>query len=106
MTRASRSAWRASRRCWRRRGSDRRAPARLNPPPPRLTVGTDPETARAIEAMGAQHVQVGPTEVVVDEDHRLVSTPCYMNDVGPWTVFQGAERMVEEVLRLTGDISS
>jgi enhancing lycopene biosynthesis protein 2 len=76
------------------------------PHPPRLTIGNDPETARAIEAMGAQHVHVGPTEVVVDEDHRMVSTPCYMNDVGPWTVFQGAERMVEEVLRLTGDISS
>src|SRR5438552_5752983 len=74
--------------------------------PPRLTIGTDPETARAIEAMGAQHQPVGPTEVVVDEEHRLVSTPCYMNDVGPWTVFQGAERMVEEVLRLTGDVSS
>jgi len=74
--------------------------------PPRLTIGNDPETARAIEAMGAHHQPAGPTEVVVDEDNRLVSTPCYMNDVGPWTVFQGAERMVEEVLRLTGDISS
>ena len=74
--------------------------------PPRLTIGTDADTARNIEAMGALHQPVGPTEVVVDEDNRLVSTPCYMNDVGPWVVYQGAERMVEEVLRLTGDISS
>jgi enhancing lycopene biosynthesis protein 2 len=74
--------------------------------PPRLTIGTDAETARNIEAMGALHQPVGPTEVVVDEDNRLVTTPCYMNDVGPWIVYQGAERMVEEVLRLTGDISS
>jgi hypothetical protein len=29
-----------------------------------------------------------------------------MNDVGPWIVFQGAERLVEEVLRLAGDQSS
>jgi enhancing lycopene biosynthesis protein 2 len=74
--------------------------------PPRMTIGSDAATASAIEAMGAQHQPVGPTEVLVDEENRLVSTPCYMNDVGPWTVFQGTERMVEEVLRLTGDVAS
>ena len=44
-----------------------------------------------------------PTQIV---EHRLVTTPCYMNSVGPWTVYQGAEKMVEEVLRLTGDTAS
>ena len=33
-----------------------------------------------------------------------MTTPCYMNDVGPWVVYQGAERMVEEVLKMTGDV--
>jgi enhancing lycopene biosynthesis protein 2 len=56
--------------------------------------------------MGAQHQNVGPAEVTVDEGNKLVSTPCYMNEVGPWTVYQGAEKMVEEVLRLTGDVAS
>lgn len=69
---------------------------------PRLTIGTDPGTAKAIEAMGAAHQDTGPTDVYVDEANKLVTTPCYMNDVGPWTVFQGADRMVEEVLRLVG----
>jgi enhancing lycopene biosynthesis protein 2 len=73
---------------------------------PKLTIGTDPHTAAAITAMGGQHQNVGPTEVFIDEENRLVSTPCYMNDVGPWAVFQGAEKMVEEVLRLTGDTAS
>jgi enhancing lycopene biosynthesis protein 2 len=73
---------------------------------PRLTIGTDPSVANAINQMGGQHQNAGPTEVVVDEQNKLVSTPCYMNDVGPWTVAQGAERMVEEVLRLTGDVAS
>ena len=50
--------------------------------------------------MGAVHHDVGPAEVFIDEENRLVSTPCYMNDVGPWTVYQGAEKMVEEVLRM------
>jgi enhancing lycopene biosynthesis protein 2 len=73
---------------------------------PRLTIGSDQTTAAAIHAMGGQHHHVGPTDAYVDEDNRLVSSPCYMNDVGPWIVFQGAERLVEEVLRLAGDQSS
>ena len=73
---------------------------------PKLTIGTDAGTAAKMEAMGAQHHTVGPAEIAVDEANKLVTTPCYMNDVGPWTVYQGAEKMVEEVLRLTGDVAS
>ena len=50
--------------------------------------------------MGAQHQNTGPTDVAIDEENRLLSTPCYMNDVGPWVVYQGADKMVEEVLRM------
>jgi len=73
---------------------------------PKLTVGHDPATAEAINKMGGEHHNVGWTEVHVDEENRIVSTPCYMNDVGPWVVYQGAERMVEEILRMTGDPAS
>ena len=67
---------------------------------PQLTIGTDKGTADAINSMGGRHVNADPIGVVTDEKNRLVTTPCYMNDVGPWTVFQGVEKMVEEVLRL------
>jgi enhancing lycopene biosynthesis protein 2 len=67
---------------------------------PRLTIGTDKGTADAIQSMGGKHVDTDPTGICVDEQNRLVTTPCYMNDVGPWTVYQGAEKMVEEVLRM------
>jgi enhancing lycopene biosynthesis protein 2 len=73
---------------------------------PKLTIGTDPKTADAINKMGGEHQSVGPADVCVDEENQLVTTPCYMNDVGPWTVYQGAERMVEEVLRMTGDVAA
>jgi len=73
---------------------------------PKLTIGTDPDTAAAINKMGGQHQDVGPTDVCIDEQNKLVTTPCYMNDVGPWIVYQGAERMVEEVLRLAGDVAA
>jgi len=73
---------------------------------PKLTIGSDSQTAAAIDAMGGRHHNVGPAEVFIDEENKLVSTPCYMNDVGPWVVFQGAEKLVEEVLRLAGDPAS
>ena len=63
-----------------------------------VTIGTDPATAKAIEQMGGRHVNTEPTGIHVDETNRLVTTPCYMNDVGPWTVYQGADAMVEAVL--------
>jgi enhancing lycopene biosynthesis protein 2 len=50
--------------------------------------------------MGGEHCNVGPIDVCVDEPNRLVTTPCYMNDVGPWTVYQGAEKMVDAVLTM------
>jgi enhancing lycopene biosynthesis protein 2 len=66
---------------------------------PAVTIGTDVATARAIEQMGGRHVNTEPTGIHVDEANRLVTTPCYMNDVGPWTVYQGADALVEAVLR-------
>ena len=73
---------------------------------PKVTVGTDPATAQAINKMGGEHHDTGPTDIYVDEPNKLVTTPCYMNDVGPWVVYQGAEKMVEEVVRLAGDVAA
>jgi enhancing lycopene biosynthesis protein 2 len=73
---------------------------------PHVTIGSDRETAKAINAMGAQHHPVGPSDIFVDDENLLVSTPCYMNDVGPWVVYEGAEKLVEQVLRMAGDTAS
>jgi len=70
---------------------------------PLVTIGTDPGTAQAIAAMKARHQNTEPTGVCVDTANRVVTTPCYMTASGPWAVFQGADRMVEEVLRLVGE---
>jgi enhancing lycopene biosynthesis protein 2 len=69
---------------------------------PRLTIGSDPATADAIRSMNASHVNTEPADVCVDEANRIVTTPCYMNDVGPWVVYQGAEKMVDQLLRMAG----
>lgn len=45
---------------------------------PRLTIGTDAGTAAAIEAMGGVHLDCPVESFVVDEKHKIVSTPAYM----------------------------
>lgn len=66
-----------------------------------LTIGTDAETAGAIEAMGATHEQCPVGEVRVDEENRIVSTPAYMLAGRISEAAQGIEALVAEVLRLS-----
>jgi len=63
-----------------------------------LTIGKDAGTARVLEQMGTRHCPCSVTELVVDEQHKVVSTPAYM--LGPWVsaVHQGITRCVREVL--------
>ena len=67
---------------------------------PRLTIGNDPETAAALETLGARHVVCGVDEIVVDEESRLVSTPAYM--LGPTIapVASGIAKLVAKVIDL------
>ena len=67
---------------------------------PKLTIGNDRGTAEAINAMGGRHCDCRVTEMVVDEKHKIVSTPAYMLGKGPAEVFEGIRKLVAEVIRL------
>jgi enhancing lycopene biosynthesis protein 2 len=69
---------------------------------PEVTIGDDAGTARALESLGARHRNAAVTDVVVDERNRIVTTPCYMLDARISEVAIGAERAVQELLRLAG----
>jgi enhancing lycopene biosynthesis protein 2 len=62
-----------------------------------VTIGTDEETAAAIEKMGANHESCAADDAVTDRKNRLVTTPAYMLASGPAEVYAGAVRMVEEL---------
>ncbi len=66
----------------------------------RLTIGNDPGTAAAINRMGAHHCPCETTEMIVDTEHRIVSTPAYMTGKGPADVYTGIEKLVNEILTL------
>lgn len=65
-----------------------------------ITIGNDPGTAKALEAMGAKHFEASVTEVVVDEKNRIVTTPCYMLDARISEIAVGAEKAVHALLAL------
>ena len=65
-----------------------------------VTIGDDMETAKAIKAMGSEHVKTTHGEVVIDEEHKFVTTPCYMLDASISQIMFGATAVVREVLKL------
>lgn len=67
---------------------------------PKLTIGTDKDTAAALEKMGAKHEACPVREFVVDEEHKLVTTPAYMLANRVSEAAEGIEKLVWEVLRL------
>lgn len=60
-----------------------------------VTIGRDPSTAAAIEAMGSRHHPTSVTEACADDAHRLVTTGAYMFEATPWEVFQGIGAMID-----------
>lgn len=67
---------------------------------PRLTIGNDPTTAAAVNAMGARHVDCAAADIVVDTENNMVSTPAYMLADNIGDVFTGAEAFVARLLEL------
>lgn len=67
---------------------------------PRLTIGTEPETANNLESMGAEHISCPVDDVVVDAEQKIVTTPAYMlaQRIGEAAI--GINKLVHEVLKL------
>ena len=63
-----------------------------------VTIGTDPDTASSLQSMGAQHVDVLPGGIHIDENNCVVSTPAYMLGPDIASVHKGIDALVESVL--------
>ena len=67
---------------------------------PQITIGTDKNTAKDIEKMGAKHVTCPVKEFVVDKKQKLVSTPAYMLANSIKEAAEGIEKLVKAVIDL------
>lgn len=66
----------------------------------KCTIGNDLETASAIDAMGGKHVECAVDNVVIDEVHKVVTTPAYMLANRISEAATGIEKLVSTVLNM------
>lgn len=65
-----------------------------------ITVGNDKKVAAGIAAMGASHQNCAATEVCVDSENKIVTTPCYMLAASLREICDGTHNLVDEMLEL------
>ena len=65
-----------------------------------LTIGDDEGTIDALESLGAKHVYTTHGEVVFDPEHNLVTTPCYMLDATIDQIAEGANNLVDALIKM------
>ena len=65
-----------------------------------VTIGKDPGTIEVIQRMGGTHHEAELSEVVVDKKYKLVTSPCYMLDAHILQIAEGAQKVVDELIKL------
>ena len=65
-----------------------------------LTIGSDEETAAALDKMGTEHIQCPVREFVIDRQNKLVSSPAYMLAGSISEAAEGIEKTVQALIGL------
>ncbi|MBR2137274.1 MAG: isoprenoid biosynthesis glyoxalase ElbB [Alphaproteobacteria bacterium] len=65
-----------------------------------FTLGAGGATAAKLEQLGAVHEEVGVTDVCIDRQNRICSTPAYMLATNMLDVCQGAQNMIGAMCQL------
>ena len=63
-----------------------------------VTIGQDSKTAQDIYTFGAKHKNSNKTEVVIDYENKIVTTPCYMLESNIAEIYDGAYNLVSALL--------
>ena len=64
-----------------------------------ITVGPEEADAANVKVMGAKHIATNHGEVIIDEKHRLFSTPCYQLESTIVQIAEGADNLVKAMLK-------
>ncbi|NGN99681.1 isoprenoid biosynthesis glyoxalase ElbB [Grimontia sp. S25] len=64
------------------------------------TIGNDPQTAAAFNAMGGEHIDCPVDDFVLDQSRRLLSTPAYMLATSVSQANAGIAKLVSKLVEL------
>lgn len=68
-----------------------------------LTLGSvDNPAAKVAQGFGCNIVECGPTDICVDDEHRIITTPAYMVATHISQIFDGAANMVNRLAEWIG----
>lgn len=65
-----------------------------------LTIGNDPDTANAINKMGAEHIDCPVSRAIIDRKNRVVTAPAYMLAKNITDVELSVKAMIEGILEI------
>lgn len=65
-----------------------------------MTIGSDKLTSNDINTMGSKHIKCSVSEIIIDKDKKLVTTPAYMDAESIKVASEGIEKLVKQVLSM------
>ena len=65
-----------------------------------MTIGYDETTSTDIISMGSKHIDSPATEMIIDEDKKIVTTPAYMEANSIKEAADGIEQLIKKVLSM------
>jgi enhancing lycopene biosynthesis protein 2 len=60
-----------------------------------VTIGSDKETAKIVEHVGAKHINKKVDEAAIDKNNLVITTPCYMLTDNIYEISIGIEEAIE-----------
>jgi len=70
----------------------------------RMTIGNDPSHAKKIEEMGHVHVECSVDDCVIDEEHKIITSPAYMLAKSIKELQPGIQKLVKATFDMAEDI--
>ena len=65
-----------------------------------MTIGYDETTSTDIISMGSKHIDCPVTEMIIDEDKKIVTTPAYMEANSIKEAADGIKQLIKQVLSM------
>jgi enhancing lycopene biosynthesis protein 2 len=65
-----------------------------------VTFGKDEKINAMFQKSGAQTVNTDAQSIVIDQDHKIVTTPCYMLDARISEVSEGIDKLIQQLIKL------